>query len=112
TGPISGRSQLQEQVILYEGKPSNSAFNVRVTSNYDVNWLTQRGWYLDLVYPSAGAKGERVIAAPILRAGRVVFPTLIPSDNPCSDGGTSWLMEVDAVSGSRFVQSPLDITED
>ena len=44
-------------------------------------------------------EGERVVSLPILRNGRVIFPTLIPSPNPCEFGGSSWLMELDAVSG-------------
>src|SRR5690606_1046443 len=112
-GPITGgRSALQEQEIIFEGRPENSAFNVRVTTAHQIDWNSQRGWYLDLVSPVHGAEGERVIASPILRAGRVIFPTLIPSPNPCEFGGTSWLMEMDAVSGARLVRSPLDITED
>src|SRR5690606_32798257 len=48
----------------------------------------------------------------ILRSGRIVFPTLIPSPDPCGFGGSSWLMEMDAISGARLTDSPLDITED
>src|SRR5690606_4882133 len=46
------------------------------------------------------------------RGGRIIFPTLIPSANPCEFGGTSWLMELEAVTGARLELPPLDITED
>ena len=62
--------------------------------------------------PVHGAEGERVVSLPLLRNGRVIFPTLIPSQNPCEFGGNSWLMELEAVGGSRLEQPPLDITED
>ena len=50
---------------------------------------------MDLVSPS-GFQGERVIANPLLRNGRVIFTTLIPDQDPCGFGGDSWLMELDA----------------
>jgi type IV pilus assembly protein PilY1 len=103
---------LTQQTILYEGKPANSQFNVRVTSDNPTNWAAKRGWFMDLVSPSAGAQGERVVSLPLLRNGRVIFPTLIPSANPCEFGGGSWLMELEAVSGERLEQAPLDIDED
>jgi type IV pilus assembly protein PilY1 len=77
-----------------------------------VNYTTSRGWYLDLQSPTLGAQGERVVSLPILRNNRVIFPTLIPSANPCEFGGSSWIMELDAVNGMRLEQPPLDITED
>ncbi|HUF71501.1 MAG TPA: PilC/PilY family type IV pilus protein [Gammaproteobacteria bacterium] len=103
---------LQEQEIVFEGTPSGSSFEVRVTTNDPVDWVNKRGWYLDLESPNNGPEGERVVASPILRGGRIIFPTLIPSPNPCEFGGSSWIMELDAVSGSRLIDSPLDINED
>src|SRR5690606_28274992 len=103
---------LQQQDILWEGQPGNSNFEVRVTTETDVNWDTKRGWYMDLVSPNHGPEGERAVASPTLRGGRIIFPTLIPSPDPCGFGGSSWLMEMDAVSGARLVDSPLDINED
>lgn len=106
--PIAtGRAALQEQTVLFEGTPTGSKFEVRITSDTDVDWDTKRGWYLDLPAP-----GERVVSLPILRNGRVIFPTLVPSTDPCDAGGTSWLMELEAVSGSRLDQPPIDINED
>ncbi len=114
TYPSANRAAvLAQQSIVYEGQPTGSAFNIRVTTNNTVDYNTKRGWYLDLIPPSpATAQGERVVSLPILRNSRVIFPTLIPSPNPCEFGGTSWLMELDAVSGKRLEQPPLDITED
>ncbi len=103
---------LTRQEILFEGQPSGSNFAVRVTSQNATNWSTHRGWFMDLVSPANGAEGERVVSLPLLRNDRVIFPTLIPSETPCEFGGTSWLMELDAVSGYRLDQPPLDITED
>jgi type IV pilus assembly protein PilY1 len=113
TYPAADRQAvLTRQTILYEGQPANSNFNVRVTSQNPVDWISARGWYIDLESPLLGGQGERVVSLPILRNGRVIFPTLIPSANPCEFGGSSWLMEIEAVTGSRLEQPPLDITED
>ena len=65
------------------------------------------GWYLEL--PEAG---EKQVTDSILRNGRIIFTTLIPSTVPCSFGGTSWLMELDAVCGSRLDVSPFDLDND
>ena len=65
------------------------------------------GWYLDL--PTSG---ERQVSTPILRGGRIIFTTVIPSGDECSAGGDSWLMELDALSGSRLGSSPFDLNRD
>jgi type IV pilus assembly protein PilY1 len=113
TYPFADRAaMLTQQSIVYEGQPAGSNFNLRVTTQNAVNYTTSRGWYLDLQSPTLGAQGERVVSLPILRNNRVIFPTLIPSANPCEFGGSSWIMELDAVNGMRLEQPPLDITED
>ena len=103
------RSNLREQEIIAEV----TAFDTRVRA-VSANTVsdTQRGWYLDLVSPVAGTQGERVVSNPILRAGRVIFTTLIPDPDPCSYGGTSWLMELDAQSGGRLNYSVFDLNDD
>ena len=63
-------------------------------SSYDT---TKHGWYLDL--PDLG---ERSVSEAAIRAGRVIFNTLIPNADPCSYGGTGWVMEVDVMTGNRF----------
>jgi type IV pilus assembly protein PilY1 len=86
---------------------------VRVTSNSAVDWSTKRGWYMDLAVVGAAAPtGERVVSMPRLDNGRVIFPTLVPSTSPCEFGGTSWLIEMQAVTGARLTDPPLDITGD
>jgi type IV pilus assembly protein PilY1 len=110
--PSTDRSALQAQTILAEVTPTGSNFLTRVTSNTTPNWSTKRGWYIDLNSPlTAGPEGERVVSLPVLRNNKIIFPTLVPSSVPCEFGGTSWLMEMDAVTGSRLTQPPLDINE-
>jgi len=93
---------ISEQVVNFDG----SLQTVRVTTDFSIE-QADKGWYLDLP-----ATGERQVSTPLLRAGRVIFTTLIPSTDPCSFGGTSWLMELDALSGSRLPYSPFDLNRD
>ncbi|ODS97549.1 MAG: hypothetical protein ABS56_09005 [Lautropia sp. SCN 69-89] len=108
---VSSRSLLQQQTVQGEVAAGGSVY--RVTSNNVVDWTSQRGWYMDFPTDGAGAEtGERVVYPPQIRFGRVVFPTLIPSTSPCDKGGTSWLMELDALTGSRLDSSPFDVNND
>ena len=115
-----GRANFREQKILdvqtILGLDGVSR-EFRVTSsadidpaNYKVDWSTHKGWYMDLGY---GADiGERVNVEPILRGGRIIFVTLTPDADPCKDGGTSWIMELNANDGSRLNLSPFDVNGD
>ncbi|WP_084254096.1 pilus assembly protein [Methylobacter marinus] len=115
------KNDLQDQAITAE--VTKGGFNLRVTTDNTVDYPTQKGWYLDLLNPSATTSdGERVVSAPLLRHGRIVFNTLIPippsGGDICGAGseGTSWLMELDALTGSRLSGTggltPWDITGD
>jgi type IV pilus assembly protein PilY1 len=84
-------------------------YRLRGVSANPINWSNNKGWYLTLTSPVNVAKGERVVSAPRLRLGRVIFPTVIPSSEPCDAGGTSWLMEIDALTGGRLGESVFDL---
>jgi type IV pilus assembly protein PilY1 len=62
------------------------------------------GWYFDL--PS---EGERIIKDLLIREGRAIVLSLIPTDSPCSGGGNSFLYEVDACTGGRLLFPIFDI---
>ncbi|WP_198039995.1 pilus assembly protein [Microbulbifer agarilyticus] len=93
---VTGRDQLFQKTI------STEADGVReVAGNTDTSfWETKKGWYLDLSY-GGGVTGERVISKPLLVYDRLLFPTTITSTDPCSFGGSGWLMELVAV-GDRY----------
>ncbi|MFT4919992.1 MAG: type IV pilus assembly protein PilY1 [Zhongshania aliphaticivorans] len=114
---ISARSDLQLQSIIYEATPTlrggTAEFPVRVVSDTPVSYSAKKGWVLDLKNPNAtNGAGERVTDQAILRNGRVIFNTLIPSADPCNFGGTSHLMEIDTITGGRLVNTVLDINGD
>ncbi len=104
TTVISGRAQLREQTILQEEN------GVRVTSD---NLLANndRGWYLDLIVNNT-PRGERIVSNPLYNNNKIIFSTIIPTDDPCDFGGESWLMELNAFTGTRLNYNVFDINGD
>jgi type IV pilus assembly protein PilY1 len=105
-GVTVDRSQLLQQTIVAQTGEFGS--QLRETSGNPIDWSTQRGWYMDFTQPS----GERIVTQALLRYGRVIFLTLIPSTDVCNAGGESWLMELDAISGARTSGSSFDFNND
>ena len=60
--------------------------------------IVHAGWYFDL--PS---EGERIIKDPLIREGRAIVISTIPTESPCSGGGNSFLYEIDACTGGRLL---------
>ncbi|MFA7316357.1 MAG: PilC/PilY family type IV pilus protein [Sulfuricella sp.] len=119
TTTVTGRSQLKEQLIKETQTFTQTAgamltHSYRVTTkafNPAVDWATYYGWYMDFPAQAVATDpGERIAYNPLLRNDRIVFPTLIPSNTPCLAGGSSWLMELDALTGNRLGVSPFDKT--
>jgi type IV pilus assembly protein PilY1 len=116
---VSGRNVLTSQEIIVEQDfpfttPEGDTVSVplRVTTNHPMN---NRGWFLDLLQPPnppGTFQGEMQVSDSILRNGRIIFTTVIPDPDPCTVGGTSWLMELDALTGSRLAESPFDLNRD
>lgn len=107
------RAALQAQAIEAEFSVAGG-LDLRQTTNNTVDWQTQQGWYLDLTAPGStiNGRGERIVHGPILRGGKVIFPTLIPAGDTCSAGGSGWIMELDAQNGARLSVPPIDINND
>lgn len=119
TKALVSRSSLLRQEIIVEQNFTfveagvSTTHPLRVTTNYKPDWNTHGGWYIDLLSPGmTGDSGERQVTNAVVRNNRVIFTTLIPTDDPCRAGGDSWLMEFDAVSGSRLQFSPFDLNND
>jgi type IV pilus assembly protein PilY1 len=106
---IGNLGTLIEQTI--EGERTVAAggrsVNLRITSRNPLK-ADSRGWYLRL----PAGEGERVVSNTTVRAGRAIFTTLIPSNDPCGFGGKSWLMELDAMTGGRLTETPFDVNND
>ncbi len=84
--------------------------SLRETSANALDWGVKRGWYMDM--NEASSTGERIVTQALLRYGRVIFLTVIPSANVCEAGGDSWLMELDAITGAKTGGSSFDLNED
>ncbi len=81
---------------------------VRLLSNNPVNYDNHKGWFVDL--PD---DGERVIVNPIVFADLVIYTTMVPFSNLCSDSaGYSWLMVHNLADGSEPDFVALDISGD
>ena len=112
-----GRDKLLSQSIDFEGEAttangSTSTNKIRIVSNNSVGTPPTYGWHLPLYPPSKTRTGERVVSQPVLRNGRIIFATIIPSESVCGFGGSSWLMELDADTGGRIGGPVLDINGD
>lgn len=116
------RSNLAAQSITAEQSTSTvqgGTNNNRVVSANAVCWEgdsattsctqsqnTHYGWYLDLVSPTQGNQGEKVVYNPVMRAGVLILTTNIPttaSGLTCqSFGTTGWTMALDPATGGRL----------
>ncbi|HIC8841788.1 pilus assembly protein [Aeromonas sp. 602200] len=115
TGATVLSSQLLQQSITHEFVANGTTikFNVRVVSNRNINYTSQKGWYLLLKSPSLSkGVGERAVSEMLYRHKRLIFNTLIPSADACDFGGRSWLMELDPISGARLTYSVFDVNGD
>lgn len=107
------RTDLLQQTVI--STQTVSGISYRVLSNNTMVWRAGTpppspsyiGWYLDL--PTTG---ERVTNTPMLRSGAAIFTTVIPSSDPCSIGGSGWLMEINAANGGQLSNSPFDVNGD
>jgi type IV pilus assembly protein PilY1 len=68
---------------------------------------SKKGWYMNL--PTSG---ERMVTDPTIRAGRIIFNTLIPNTDPCGYGGSGSIMEVNVMTGNRYDTPTFDTNGD
>jgi type IV pilus assembly protein PilY1 len=102
------------------GNPDLAPPGPNVVDTIATTPASQNGWGLDLPNSADGGPpnslvpgtGEKVVFDPIITTGKIVFTTLLPSNVPCQAGGTSFLMDLDPVTGSRLLFSPFDLNSD
>ncbi|NKB34278.1 MAG: pilus assembly protein [Pseudomonadales bacterium] len=96
----------------------DETFLLRNVTDNEIQWASDLGWYIDLIpveiegSANAANFGERQISSAIVRNGRVIFTTLIPSTVECEFGGTSFLMELDFRDGSALEFPAFDLNGD
>ena len=139
TAHLLKQEVLLQQTMSMKNPDTGETNNVtvRVTSNNSraaSGWWSAdnpngyMGWYLDLPgRDNIGAVGggaaaasamfsadaaERVVKDPLIRDGKVIAVSFIPSGAPCGAGGYSFLMELSAFTGDRPSTAQLDIDGD
>ena len=103
-GATVSRSNLLQQTLVQAISTTGTEYLI-TSANQPT--ATQLGWYLNLQNSGAN-RGERVIFKPSLRNRRVLFTSLIPNADVCGTLGSGFLYILDAVTGSRTVQSAFD----
>ena len=83
---------------------------VRTTSQEEIDWDMHEGWYMDLDF--GGTVGEQIVAAPLLRDGKILFTTHIPSGDECAPLQDGWFMVLDARSGAMLPDPQIDLDGD
>lgn len=105
TGQLS-RSNLVEQTI--GTGTSSGGVTGRTLTTYPVEYgAGDKGWFMDL--PTSG---ERVVTHAVARGDNVYFSTMIPDSDPCTFGGTSWLMVANAQTGGAPTNAAFDLNND
>jgi type IV pilus assembly protein PilY1 len=115
---VPSRSDLLQHAFIEEVDARNEAGAILSrgrTSTTDAEAAAPagavRGWLIDLVLADGEGEGERVVVAPQVRQGRVVFASMIPG-GVCKAGGTGWINALDAIDGSRLPYTPFDYNLD
>lgn len=114
TGATLTRANLEERSITAEtttvtGGPLGRAIEAAVTGDMS----GKSGWYIDLVSPTSGAEGERMVVPNIFLGLALVGVTRIPNTTDvCSPGGRSWVMAIEPFSGAALSQPYFDMDND
>ena len=96
----------------------DETYTLRDVSDNEIDWTSHMGWKMSLIADNVeGASnvsnfGERQVSNAIVRGGRVIFTTLVPSSLECEFGGTSFLMELDFRSGGALGFPVFDLNGD
>lgn len=105
-GNVVIKNNLQPQTIIFRG--AFNGIDVTALSKNTVNYSSQSGWYLDLIYNNQ-AQGERLVTYPETWFNRFRVATTIPNASPCEPGALSWSMEIDYLTGGRLDYSIYDL---
>jgi type IV pilus assembly protein PilY1 len=100
---VTGRGVLASQNIVSVSTGSATTPSTRAVSSNAVNYLDQRGWYMDLTVDGVKT-GERMIGDPRIQSGKIYFPTYVPevpgAGTDCKPGGSNWLYGLNPLSGA------------
>lgn len=115
---IAGGNMLQQWIENETLQPidfdndgtADTAASIRTITQEPIDWNVHEGWYLNLEYQ--GQHGEQVLASPILRDGKLLVVTHIPTGDECVPDQDGWFMVFDARSGAMLTDSQIDLNGD
>lgn len=107
TSTITYANLQERRFVSRQGDDPTNSLRVDTTA-FD---SSKKGWFLNLGGKDSVAS-ERVVINPVIRQGRAVFLTTIPSADPCGAGGKSRILEVMATSGAEPSTSVFDWNND
>jgi type IV pilus assembly protein PilY1 len=111
-------NQYQQAFDTDEDGVDDTSYWLRDMSDNDVDYAGDLGWKINLqptlVEGAANANnfGERQVSNAVVRDGRVIFTTLIPSQQPCEFGGSSFVMQVNYQDGGALNFPAFDLNGD
>lgn len=111
-GKMLQQSITSESTVSYDTDndgTDDTSLRVRKSSQHEIDWDNHLGWYMDLDHPYL--VGEQVINKPLLRDGKLLVSTHIPTGNECTPDQLGWLMIFDATSGAMLPPS-IDLNRD
>lgn len=115
---VNGRAALVQRTITAEVEPNPQAnpptLGARAISlgtNGDMNGKS--GWYIDLVSPTLGVQGERMVTPNQFQGNLLIGTTKIPqASDPCNPSGVGWIMAISPFTGTNPPQVFFDVNGD
>ncbi|HRD96706.1 MAG TPA: PilC/PilY family type IV pilus protein [Rubrivivax sp.] len=108
---LNGRTDLKQRTIEIEDVLNGNA--ARAFSLAAANDMVgKKGWYIDLVSPTNGALGERMIGEHKLFDQVLLASSMIPDPNQCKPGGSGYLNAVDPFTGAALGNLFFDANND
>ncbi|MEX0619818.1 MAG: PilC/PilY family type IV pilus protein [Pseudohongiellaceae bacterium] len=111
---------LLQQAITdqYQHDTGDEILTLRDVTSHDIDFSTHMGWFIELIPENVGGSansnnfGEKQVSNALVRDGRVIFTTLIPSQGLCDFGGSSFIMELDFRNGGQLDFPAFDLNGD
>ncbi len=109
----STRANLTQRAITAEAAAGSTALGERtVTTGSSLNSGTV-GWYIDLVSPTSGDQGERMVLPNQFRGSLLIGTTRVPvATDPCHPSGAGWVMAINPFTGTNPAAPFFDVNND
>lgn len=106
--PLVTRGSMIQQNVVKEEPFSGSELVRHFSKNAGSDTYTS--WFVDLP-----TDGERVVGQPLLRGSsykKIIFTSIVPTEDACGFGGNSWLIELDGRNGNATNTPVFDLNYD